>query len=304
MRYGVPYKGSKNGIAEWIYKHFPIRDNFYDLFAGGCAITQIALMRQEYKNYYVNDINDEGYNLFVNAIQGKYRNEKRWISREDFFRLKDKDPYIKYCWSFGNMGKTYAYNEDVEKYKKAWHNAIFFQAYKQAKELGVNLECLYKITDNAEKYSILKQIAKNLYKENIYRLQTFERLNQLNEMSMYFLNKEIKINKTKRSYQDVEIKENSLIYCDIPYFQTDSYNNKEFDHKAFYDWCGKQKEFVIISEYTMPEDFIEIARIEKPVTLQQDGVQKAEEKLFIPKHQEEMYRKWKVEEGGYLFDFL
>ena len=23
MRYGVPYKGSKNGIAEWIYSHFP-----------------------------------------------------------------------------------------------------------------------------------------------------------------------------------------------------------------------------------------------------------------------------------------
>ena len=45
MRYGVCYKGSKNQIAEWIYSHFPKADNFYDLFAGGCAITQRALMK-------------------------------------------------------------------------------------------------------------------------------------------------------------------------------------------------------------------------------------------------------------------
>ena len=37
-RYGTPYKGSKNQIAEWVYSHFPKATNFYDLFAGGCAI--------------------------------------------------------------------------------------------------------------------------------------------------------------------------------------------------------------------------------------------------------------------------
>lgn len=31
---------------------------------------------------------------------------------------------------------------------------------------------------------------------------------------------------------------------------------------------------------------------------------KAEEKIFIPKAQEEKYRKWKTSEGGFLFDFL
>lgn len=65
MRYGVPYKGSKNQIAEWVYSHFPKRNNFYDLFAGGCAILQVALMRQEYKNYIANDIDDDGIKLFM-----------------------------------------------------------------------------------------------------------------------------------------------------------------------------------------------------------------------------------------------
>ena len=71
MRYGVPYKGSKNSIAEWVYSHFPKRNNFYDLFAGGCAILQVALMRQEYKNYFANDIDDDGIKLFMQGIKGK-----------------------------------------------------------------------------------------------------------------------------------------------------------------------------------------------------------------------------------------
>lgn len=84
MRYGVPYKGSKNQIAEWVCSHFPKATNFYDLFAGGCAITQIALMKSEYKNYFCNDIDFDGISLFMDAIYGKYQNESRWISREDF----------------------------------------------------------------------------------------------------------------------------------------------------------------------------------------------------------------------------
>ena len=86
MRYGVPYKGSKNSIAEWVYSHFPKADNFYDLFAGGCAITQIALMRDEYENYICNDIDGKGIELFLNAINGKYKNETRWIDRATFFK--------------------------------------------------------------------------------------------------------------------------------------------------------------------------------------------------------------------------
>lgn len=100
MRYGVPYKGSKNGIAEWVYSHFPKRDNFYDLFAGGCAITQISLMKSRFKKYVCNDIDNGGITLFLNAIHGKFQNEKRWISREDFFRLKDRQNRV----SFLNTG--------------------------------------------------------------------------------------------------------------------------------------------------------------------------------------------------------
>lgn len=35
MRYGLPYKGSKNAIAEWIVSELPSCENFVDLFMGG-----------------------------------------------------------------------------------------------------------------------------------------------------------------------------------------------------------------------------------------------------------------------------
>lgn len=40
MNYGLPYMGSKNKIAEWILSYLPKAENLYDLFCGGCAITE------------------------------------------------------------------------------------------------------------------------------------------------------------------------------------------------------------------------------------------------------------------------
>ncbi len=56
MRYGVPYQGSKNQIAEWVIDNMPPADNFYDLCAGGCAITHCAMLSGKYKNFIINDI--------------------------------------------------------------------------------------------------------------------------------------------------------------------------------------------------------------------------------------------------------
>ena len=123
--YGVPYKGSKNLLAEPIVEALPTRgaDTFVDLFAGGCAVTHAALARGRYKRYVANDIDGRGVRLFTDSIRGKYRDERRWISREDFERLKATDPYVALCWSFGNNGRNYLYSREVEPWKKALHHA-------------------------------------------------------------------------------------------------------------------------------------------------------------------------------------
>lgn len=59
------------------------------------------------------------------------------------------------------------------------------------------------------------------------------------------------------SYQNLEIPQNSLIYCDPPYEGTTKYKDS-FNHKEFWGWCRKKDRegyIVFISEYNAPNDF-------------------------------------------------
>ena len=56
------------------------------------------------------------------------------------------------------------------------------------------------------------------------------------------------------SYSDVAIKKNSIIYCDIPYENTEEYDkNSSFDRKQFLDWAAELTEPVFISEYNISD---------------------------------------------------
>lgn len=121
-RYGIPYQGSKNAIAAHIVaEYLPPSACLVDIFAGGCAITHAALEAGFHK-VIANDISDAP-ELFAAAARGEYKNEKRWISREDFARLKNNDVYVRYCWSFGNNANGYMYSVEIEPWKKALHYA-------------------------------------------------------------------------------------------------------------------------------------------------------------------------------------
>ena len=124
--YGMPYMGSKSQIAEWVVGKLPDANNLYDLFGGGGAITDCAAKSGKYKKIIYNDIDSTIVNGFLKAVNGKFAKEKRWISRDDFFKLKDSDPYVKMCFSFGNDGRTYSYGRKIESYKKALHYAVVY----------------------------------------------------------------------------------------------------------------------------------------------------------------------------------
>ena len=137
MRYGVPYRGSKNKIAQWVISNLPSGDTLIDLFAGGCAVTHAALLSGKWNQIVANDI-DDAPQLFMDAVHGKYANEKRWISREDFHRLKNSDPYVSLCWSFGNNRTDYLYSKESEPWKKALHYARVFGDTSLLREFGVD----------------------------------------------------------------------------------------------------------------------------------------------------------------------
>ena len=137
MRYGVPYQGSKNKIAEWVIDNLPEDEILVDLFAGGCAVTHAAMLSGKWDKIIANDIGDAP-ELFVDAINGKYADEKRWISREDFQNLKDADAYVSLCWSFGNNRSRYLYAQEVEPWKKALHYARVFGDNSLLLEMGID----------------------------------------------------------------------------------------------------------------------------------------------------------------------
>lgn len=157
MKYGLPYKGSKNKLAERIVSLLPKRTHLIDLFCGGCAVSHAALLRNKYEHIHINDINWMCPTLFIDALNGKYQNETRWISREDFFRLKDTDPYVAVVWSFGNNLRTYLYSKEIEPLKKAIHYAIFFNDYSLGKELGYDFSFIDKIDDYQKRYIAIKR---------------------------------------------------------------------------------------------------------------------------------------------------
>lgn len=104
-------------------------------------------------------------------------------------------------------------------------------------------------------------------------------------------------------YRDVEILPDSVIYCDIPYSASREYlhNKEKFDHEAFYDWCERQTALVLISEFYMPpERFVCIAEKPRKVTFSatNNSLERIE-KVFVPKHQYEMYKRMmsKPEQG-------
>ena len=363
MNYGLPYKGSKAKIADRILDLMPSAGTFYDLFAGGMAVTHAAMMRNKFKRVVCNDINGEMLTLFVEAVNGRFKGENRWISRKDFFLMKDSDPYVKYIWSFGNDGETYMYSKEIEQIKKAvwdicfaptpYERKLAFKGLSKAfgdiesekarlrgvviemcNECGVeckrredgtpDVEYLYKelkkaktnhirtyMRDALEKSGLKQsdvdrhlgtQMSGHYFGASQWALPTAEHYKKMQEIipdlkedwgtlneslqslqSLESLERLERLESLVGDYRAVDICKDSVVYCDIPYINTDSYG-MEFDHEAFYDWaCGLEVP-VFISEYWMPEDRFDcVAEFKKAKTFGAKNTSVIE-KVFCPKN--------------------
>ena len=87
------------------------------------------MLSGKYQHFVVNDRRGWLPDAFRKAIHGGYAHEDRWISREDFERLKSTDVYAALCFSFGNDARTYMYARPLERYKRALHYAIFWRDF-------------------------------------------------------------------------------------------------------------------------------------------------------------------------------
>ena len=275
--YGVPYMGSKNKIAKRIIDFLPPAPVFVDLFAGGCAMTHAAMLSKKYQAFKCNDL-DDAPKLFKDAGGGKYKNETRWVSREDFNALKDKDPYVRYLWSFGNRGKTYLYSKEIESYKKALHYALFFGEYNDLKSgFGFDLSPLDEIDGGAYHFkktqnptgantrrALFKReiLAKDprveylghghyAFKQNgvlgelehLQSLDSFPSLERLQSLeSLGSLGSFGNLETSQKDYKSVDLPpaQECVIYCDPPYKNTTGYVGGDFDSDEFFDWAREK----------------------------------------------------------------
>jgi site-specific DNA-adenine methylase len=308
-RYGLPYMGSKSRIADKIINFLPCGNTFVDLFAGGCAVTHAALLSNKWHNFICNDITDS-VRLFVEAIHGKYANENRWISREDFFKLKDTDAYVRLCFSFGNNQRDYLYSKILEPYKRAFHYAVCFSDYEPMKAFGMDWSELDNVKGRHERRLYVKQVLLPKYAElgvvkkcgshyaflgysngdclqNVEAAESLERLQSL-----------------ERDYRAVSIPSGAIIYADIPYKNTGGYGNTKyggFDHEAFYRWAREINQCVFISEYQMPADFVCVAEFPISSTLAaQSNNTRRIERIFVHQRWAAKYARKSLFDFNYL----
>ena len=291
MNFGLPYKGSKNKIANWVCDILPNANTLYDLFAGGGAITHCASLNRKYNNYIVNDLNSLCIKGLKKAFNGEFKNEKRWISRDDFFKLKDTDYYVACCFSFGNDFKSYAYSKEIEQFKKAMHYSVFFNDNSLLSEF-INVGNLnYTSADLQDRMIYLRKYLHNFtnFKDKRIKLQNLERLTRLQSLEhLHRLNNEQKDNIKFYSddYQNIPLTDkDAVIYCDIPYLNTNKYKHP-FDYERFYSWAERQEIPIYISEYQMPKDrFVCVAEKEKRCKLSSTTNKITVERIFRPRTQ-------------------
>ena len=125
--YGLPYKGSKNTIAERIVQCLPSGGRFLDACCGGGAISHAAYLSGRYASITGYDINKSIITL-LNAVMvegGKIDYEHfPLITMEEFYEAKTRwddgnlnDAVIRYTASFGFNGQDYLWGKDRLPYK-------------------------------------------------------------------------------------------------------------------------------------------------------------------------------------------
>lgn len=290
MRYGTPYKGSKNAIAPWVVERLPPAETFVDLFAGGCAVTHAAMLSGKFERFIANDLGDAP-SVFRDAINGEFEGYATVPTREEF--LASEDPALRLMYSFGNNQSDYLWSRELEPVKvnatkmvaapsvrerKAAYNA-FMRALREY------IQATGDMPDSDVKH--------DGGLERLQRLEGLKRLQGLEGLQV-----------SKLDYRRVGIPEGATVYADPPYRSTNcrAYGKygTGFDFEAFDKWLSVVPFMVIVSEYTAPEGCVKVTAREKRVTSgtgnKVDGKSHATECLFVQERFADEYRE-RMREG-------
>ena len=243
MNLGLPYRGSKNTIAEDLVKCLPRGKKLLDACCGGGAVLMAAAMSGRWEKVVGNDLNAATIALLDAVLihKGQIEYEHPPIcTRNDFFhslqRIANGDFTIqdcvnKYCASFGNNGRSYLWNEDIEKVKTNVEDMLCNTTLNKRR---LAFRKFIKFLINEKQFDLIK--LKNIQQlQNLERLQRLERLERLERLDIF----------------DIDYSEYDVVYFDIPYKGTEKYGFK-FDYDKFYKFFKSLGKPAFLSEYNAP----------------------------------------------------
>ena len=274
MRYGAPYRGSKNTIAEWVVSNLPPAETLVDLFAGGCAVTHAAMMSGKFDRFVANDLTDAPQ-VFVDAINGEFDGYATVPTREEF--LASDDYALRLMYSFGDNCKDYLWSKELEPIKVNATKMVLAPSVherKQAYNKFMRLLGEY-VRDGSMPDS-------SGHDGELQGLQGLQGLQS-------------NLTTSCLDYRAVCIPKGATVYADPPYRMTNCdgyFDGNGFDFEKFDTWLSIVPFMVVVSEYTAPRDCVEVARKEKRVNMAANGkASNRIERLFVHQNFADEYRK-------------
>ena len=270
MNLGLPYKGSKNTIAEDLVKCIPRGKKLLDACCGGGAVLMAAAMSGRWEKVVGNDLNAATIALLDAVLIHKGQIEYEYppvCTRDDFFnslqRIDNGDFTIqdcvnKYCSSFGNDGKTYLYGKDIEECKTTAEMMLSSRKIEDRRRFYRKFMGFLLCDSSDEKLHRLDKL------QRLDVLQRLERLERLENLDIFNIN-----------YSEFDI-----VYFDIPYKGTNKYDF-EFDYDRFYDFFASLGKPAFLSEYDAPFDVVATFDKAQKMSVVNTGKKESLEKLYF-----------------------
>lgn len=278
MKYGLPYKGSKNAIAQKIVNALPSGESFCDACCGGGSILMASALSGKYTRVTGYDVNEAIVGLIratmIDFGTIDYEHDLPSVDRKAFFEARNRsagisDWLVRYCYSFGNDGQTFLWSDDMHEGFRLLEDAI------RGKTLDERVHEIQKLAKRKDAIELMSRV------EPFVRLRRIKKV----EKTMLYSKTMTSIDVGVKSIFDVDYDKFDVIYFDPPYKDTKGYFKVKFDYSAFEKLISGLRDKgkrVFVSEYSQPTDgFTCVAEFSKQVLINKTGNTAGVERLFF-----------------------
>lgn len=222
----IHYMGSKERLLNQLIPLFPEKiSTFYDLFGGSGAVS----LNVNANNYVLNDLSKHLYNLY------------------QMFQEKTDKEIISYCCEqrdkYG-FSTSFTKKKDIAESNKVPYLKMREDVNNNPSTIGFFVLQFYSFCNQ---FRFSKSGKYNMPVGNGYYNQDDDR--PIKNFCDFFKNNEVKI--LNKSYEEIQIEDNSFVYMDIPYCNTNAVYNEtsrdtggwtEVNDFKVFEYCEKLNE--------------------------------------------------------------